>query len=343
MKVASPGLELNDLGFEGRADYKSLSTIVGVQSFTAGAHLQSFSASTGQNAALNFGSVLISNSAFLKGNATLNNFWTVGASASTDRSVRSDRLTRGGPQARTATAYSTLVSLGSDTRRLMSSSASGSYGWDDYGSHMASASAGIVVRPSASVRVSVTPSLSGGLTALQYLQSASDAMAAATFGRRYVFASLHQTTLSGDTRIEWTFTPQLTLQLYAQPFVSAGRYAAFKQLAAPSSSSYPQYGTDLGTITRNETTHNYTIDPDGAGPTAPFTVVNPDFNVRSLRGNAVLRWEYRPGSQLYVVGQQERSGAEAFGDFDLSRDTGAIFRQQMTNVFAVKFTYSIGT
>ena len=84
------------------------------------------------------------------------------------------------------------------------------------------------------------------------------------------------------------------------------------------------------------------IDPDGAGAAPSFTVNQPDFNVRSLRGNAVMRWDYRPGSSLYFVWQQERSGFEPIGDFDGRRDVGAIFRTVPTNVFLVKATYWIG-
>jgi hypothetical protein len=343
LKLTSPGLELNDLGFEGRADYKSLSTMVGYQSFTAGRHVRRFNVSAGQNAAVNFGNVLIANSSFLKGNAMLNNFWTLNATLSADGSVRSDRLTRGGPLARTAAAYNMTASIGSDTRRTVSSTLGGSYGWDDYGSQTASISASVVVRPTSSVRVSVAPSLNRSFAALQYLQSVGDSTAAVTFSRRYIFGTLRQTTVSAETRIEWTLTPLLSVQFYAQPFASAGHYGSFRELAAPASSGYPTYGVDRGTIVRDTTTRDYTVDPDDDGAAAPFRIVNPDFNVRSLRGNAVLRWEYRPGSQLYLVWQQRREGAGAFGHFNLAHDVRAIFQQRMTNMFAVKFTYWLGT
>jgi hypothetical protein len=90
------------------------------------------------------------------------------------------------------------------------------------------------------------------------------------------------------------------------------------------------------------------VDPNGncASPTGPsaqaITFDNPDLNVRSLRGNAVLRWEYRPGSTLFLVWQQQRAGAEGFGDFDFSRDAHAIFRQRPDNVFVIKASYWIG-
>jgi hypothetical protein len=86
----------------------------------------------------------------------------------------------------------------------------------------------------------------------------------------------------------------------------------------------------------------YTIDPDGTGPAASFTVDNPDFNFRSLRGTAVMRWEYRPGSTLFLVWNQMRSDQVAVGDFDFNRDRQALFRAHPDNVFLVKLNYYIG-
>jgi hypothetical protein len=103
------------------------------------------------------------------------------------------------------------------------------------------------------------------------------------------------------------------------------------------------YGRDIGTIVRDPATSTYTVDPDGsAGPAAPFTFDDPNFTRRSLRGTAVLRWEYRPGSTLFFVWTQQRSGSDAFGDFDIRRDTRSLFRDRPDNVFLVKATYWLG-
>jgi hypothetical protein len=190
------------------------------------------------------------------------------------------------------------------------------------------------------VHVNFGPTLTNQRSTAQFVQSVPDPTATATYGRRYVFANLKQTTLSLDTRLDWTFTPNLSLQMYAQPFVSAGTYRSFKQLHAPRTFDFDVYGRNVGTITPSGGA--YRVDPDGNGPAAPFTIGNPDFNIRSLHGDAVLRWEFRPGSALYFVWQQERNDFEPFGDFDFHRDAGAIFRTQPTNVFLVKLAYWLG-
>ena len=89
-------------------------------------------------------------------------------------------------------------------------------------------------------------------------------------------------------------------------------------------------------------TGQYTVDPDGAGPAAAFSFGDPNFTTRSLRGTAVLRWEYRPGSTMFFVWTQQRSGFEQFGDLDFRRDARALLGDRPDNVFLVKATYWLG-
>jgi hypothetical protein len=168
----------------------------------------------------------------------------------------------------------------------------------------------------------------------------ADPLATNTYGRRYVLATLTQNTLSLDTRMDVTLSPTLSFVMYVQPFVSAGSYGDYKELALPGTYQFNRYGPSQ--ISYDAANAQYVIDPDGTGGAPSFTVNQPNFNVRSLRGNAVMRWDYRPGSSLYFVWQQERSGFEPIGTFDGRRDVDAIFRTVPTNVFLVKATYWIG-
>jgi hypothetical protein len=205
----------------------------------------------------------------------------------------------------------------------------------------------IVVKPSSRILVSVSPSFDHDFTAQQYVTAVADPTAPAGFaGTRYVFGRLEQKTFSVDTRTNVTFTPNLSLELFAQPFLASGRYTSFKEFAEPKSRRMNFFGRDNGSTVSRTTaadgTVTYTVDPDGTGGAQPFTFGNPDFNSRSLRGTGVLRWEYRPGSTLYFVWTQERSGFDQFGDFNFSRDRSALFRDRPTNVFQIKGTYWIG-
>jgi hypothetical protein len=86
----------------------------------------------------------------------------------------------------------------------------------------------------------------------------------------------------------------------------------------------------------------YTVDPDGPGGAQPFTFSNPDFNFRSLRGNAVVRWEFHPGSTIYLVWTQSRSDNADVGDFQLGRDLRGLIGAPPENIFLVKMSYWLG-
>lgn len=104
-----------------------------------------------------------------------------------------------------------------------------------------------------------------------------------------------------------------------------GTTGVLRELCAPGVWAFNEHGTDVGTISYDDASDRYAIDPDGSGPAAIFTVLNQDFNSQSLRGNAVLRWEYRPGSTMYLVWQQRRSDIQPNGDSELGRDARSIF------------------
>jgi hypothetical protein len=214
-----------------------------------------------------------------------------------------------------------------------------SYVTDVIGGYLKEVSPSIDLRPSSNIHLNVSPSWSRLHDREQLVRTATDPLATNTYGRRYVLATLTQSTLSLDTRVDITVSPKLSFVMYAQPFVSSGRYEGLKELLAPGTYAFSEYGPTQ--ISYDAPNARYVVDPDGAGAAPSFTINEPNFNVRSLRGNAVVRWDYRPGSALYFVWQQQRSDFEPIGDFDGRRDVGAIFRTIPTNVFLVKATYWI--
>jgi hypothetical protein len=200
----------------------------------------------------------------------------------------------------------------------------------------------LTLKPKPALRIQLTPSFNKSRSMAQYVTTESDANASDTFGARYVFATLDYTELSATTRVDWTFSPTLSLQVFAQPLLSSGNFFDFKQLARPRQFNFDVYGRDAGSIARDAGTGVYTVDPDGTGTSGSFTFDDPNFNSRFLRGNALVRWEYRPGSVLFLVWQQSRFGFTPVGDFDFSRDSEQLWRATPVNVFVLKATYWIG-
>jgi hypothetical protein len=143
-------------------------------------------------------------------------------------------------------------------------------------------------------------------------------------------------------RANLVLSPKLSLQLYTQALLSTGSYRAIEELAAPRTYDFPAYGTDVGVLAYDPAAAAYVIDPDGAGPAASFRIADPNFNFKSLRVNAVARWEFRPGSSLYVVWTQRRQDQAYPGDFALGRDAARLFRAPSDDIFLVKVAWWLG-
>jgi hypothetical protein len=169
-----------------------------------------------------------------------------------------------------------------------------------------------------------------------------DPTATSTYGRRYVFAALRQTEVSMTTRLNWILSPRMSLQVYAQPLISSGAYSGFKEFTTPRRFEFARYGVERGTIAYDAGADEYRVDPDGSGPAAQLTFKNPDFNFKSLRMNAVFRWEWRLGSTLYVVWTQNRTNDANPGEFELGRDVDRLFGARPDDIFLVKFSYRLG-
>jgi hypothetical protein len=271
------------------------------------------------------------------------NFWNLRTFAIYHPSVDDDRLTRGGPVVVRSGYKFGHVQVSTDPREraVFDLSVEGSRGVDAP-TRSWNLQPGIALKPIASVFVQLSPSYRADEDPAQYVTAVKDPAAAAFAGTRYVFAFIETRTLSLDTRVNWTLTPNLTLQLFAQPFFASGAYDRFREFAAPRTLEKLEYGKDVGTITRDPVHATYTVDPDGTGPAGSFSFADPDFSDRSLRGTAVLRWEYRPGSTIYFAWTQRRSGSVADGTFDLGRDRAALLRDRPDNVFLIKLNYWLG-
>lgn len=341
-KQVSPGFEVNDLGFMGRVDYRNLGFNAYYNNNSPGKIFRNFGIGTGTNHAWNFGGDKIWTSFFAETNLTFINQWYAGAGAEFNPRHLDDRMTRGGPlgiQPRSMGIYSYG---GSDSKRRIPLSWNLFYFGDSDGAYTRSVNPRVEYRPSPNVKMNFSPGLEQQYSTLQFVQSVSDASATGTFGRRYVFSNIHQTTFSANVRVEWTLSRDLSFQGYVQPFTSSARFDRFKELVAPAKSDYRYYGESGTTITPLKSRGkiaSYSVDPDGPGPGSQFSIDNPDFRTQSLRGNAVMRWEYRPGSALFFVWQQQRSAFTPLeGDFKFTRDTRDIFGRP-SNTFLVKATY----
>jgi hypothetical protein len=344
----SPGFETNDLSFLDRADYKWMNANVGRQWTTPGRWYRNAVILGGGQQQFNYDGDKTDLQTQLYFSSEFLNYWNLRSFVIHHPIVLDDRLTRGGPVVMRDGYNFAEVEVSTDARQpAVFDFAVQTLKGIDAGTHTFILTPGVALKPAANMFISLSPSYTVGEDAGQYVTTVSDPTATSFYGNRYVFAYIKTHTLSLDTRINWTFTPNLTLQLYAQPFIASGAYSSFREFAAPRTIEKLVYGRDIGTITRTPATATsgatYTVDPDGAaGPAAPFSFGDPDFTFRSLIGNAVVRWEYRPGSTVFFVWTQNRTGSDTDGNFDFNAERTAIFRDRPTNVFQVKVNYWIG-
>jgi hypothetical protein len=343
----SPGFEVNDAAFLSRADL--IWTLANVmRRWDRPTHLyRNWIAILGGQSQWNFDGDHTAGQLHAFTGGQLANYWNLAFYTELYPETTDDRLTRGGPAARQPTGYLLHARWNTDQRQKVWFSNRNSYIHDGLGGWYFNTSGTVSVRPASNVQLSLGPSYSYELNRLQYVLRQEDATATNTLGQRTVLADLGQNTLAMDTRLNWTFTPTLSLQLFAQPFVFAGKYSRFKEFTAPRTTDTRVYGDGFGTACFDAAANTYTVDPNGACGTGTqsaqaITFDNPDLNFRSLRGNAVLRWEYRPGSTLFLVWQQQRAGSMPFGDFEFGRDANAIFRQRPDNIFVIKASYWVG-
>ncbi len=205
-------------------------------------------------------------------------------------------------------------------------------GWGDVRSESDSwsfgASPSVRFRPSGRATFSVGSSISRNVDDHQWIGSYGSSAA------KYVFGRIDQTTVGLTARVDYAFTPTLSLQVYAQPFVSAGTYGAYKRVDDPVADRYVDRFAPL--VARVEG-GDVVTDVDGDGVSESFE--RPDFNFKQFRSNAVLRWEYRPGSALFLVWSQGRDQSRERGDFHFRSDVGDLFGVRPDNVFMVKVSY----
>ncbi len=157
---------------------------------------------------------------------------------------------------------------------------------------------------------------------------------------RYIFASLKQKTAALTVRLNYSITPDISIEYYGQPFISAGKYTEFKNVHNPMADEFQNrfFVFNPNQISFNASQNMYYID-EGMDGSPDYSVYNPNFNFLEFRSNLVIRWQYNPGSAVYLVWSQGRTGITSSGDFSLGNGISDLFHVKPYNVFLLKFSY----
>jgi hypothetical protein len=335
--LVSPGFDTNDVGFHGKSDVINSHIMTGYASYHPGKIFRKYWIAVATHRNFDFAGNKVGEGYYFFMNPQFLNYWDFYLLVGYYPQCWDNTLTRGGPLAVDPSFKFMRLTINSDSRKLVVLSlntnvfnfTSGSYNWDF----------GVSLRwkPKSNISLSIGPYYSFRYSIAQYVDQIEDPHMTETYGNRYIFSDINQKTLTNEVRLNWTFTPKLSFQLYMQILLATGDYDKFKEFARARSYDFNQFGLNNSTI--NFLDDEYFVDPDGSGLAPVFSFENPDFNYKSLRGTAVLRWEYMPGSILYFVWTQNRSDDRNPGDFRMGRDLSNLFNAHGDNIFLIKVSY----
>jgi len=331
----SPGLELNDIGYLRQTDVMMQYIWAGYRTFEPFGPFRSVNINLNEWSGYDFGGETIFKGGNINLNAQFKNYWNAGFGYNIQGESLSQASLRGGPSMRYPSGYSTWFNVQTDMRKTVQFSVMGNvFGRGQGDMKDAMIRPGVTIIPSTAFQISIMPSYEESHNTLQYI-------ATQAIGResRYIFGTIEQKTVGVILRLNYSFAPNLTVQYYGMPFISAGSYRDFKRITnARSKNLNARYQLFSGDAQYDKAGAQYVVDENGDG-VADYVFAKPDFNFRQFRSNLVLRWEYVPGSALYIVWSQGRTGYLMDGAFNFGRDMDGLFDTHPQNVFLVKFSY----
>ena len=337
----SPGLELNDLGYLRRADnifhflwagYQYMNPVPGVREWNINAN---------EWFGWDFGGVTLFKGWNINTNVHFDNHWRVFGGFNQDFESIDNGELRGGPALRLPGGTNINAGFTSNSTRKFVLSMS--YNRSAYGegySKSHSLYSSLSYRPFNTLELELSPSYNWSDNMLQYVGNWDFG----PDGYSYVFASINQHVFNLVFRVNYNVSPDFTIQYYGSPFIAAGIYAEYKDVIDPKASAY----TDRYLLfPSNQVEHfiepadgsdYYKIDRMGDGQHTMY-FDNPDFNFRQFRSNLVARWEYKPGSVLFLVWAQGRTGVTQDGQFNLGNDLKDLFSVSPDDVLLVKLSH----
>ncbi len=334
--LRSPGLEFNDIGYMRYSDVIHHGSWIAYYLRDPFSIFNNFYLNTNYWMYWNYSGEMLSAYTNVNFNTQFKNKWRLNGNLTRSGDNKSTNLLRGGPTFILPGALNVNLNVQSNRSRKASIYFGNYQGIGDVKSFRNQEYwAGINYRPMNSLALSISPEYSISNNALQYVSEN-----AIKNDPRYIFARINQKTASFTFRINYTFTPELSLEYYGQPFVSAGKYTEFKRVTSPKAERFRDRYHNFTTqeLNYNEDNSTYLVDEDKDGNT-DYSFDNPDFNFRQFRSNLVVRWEYSPGSTLFLVWSQGRTNSASDGAFDYGRDMKDLFGVTPHNVFLVKFSY----
>ena len=330
----SPGFEINDIGFMRNADEINYFGWAARRWQEPFGIFRRFQVNGNYYATFDFSGESLNQAVNTNMHANFTNFWRMGGGGTYTLQRASKTDLRGGPVLRQSAGAEYFGYISSDSRKKVTAYFN-VYGFSAFDGSEQQMSYYVQADWQAldALSLSLSPSYSRFQRADQYVTQ----LELEGGGTEYIVGQVDQRTLSTTLRLNYNLTPDLTLQYYGQPFVSRGQYGGFKRFTGRAQAQ--DFGDrfvafDPQTVRFDEETGNYNI-----ASKEPLQFGNPDFNFIQFRSNLVARWEYRPGSELFLVWSQGATGNDDPARGLFSSMGSNVFSKEMRNNFLVKVTY----
>jgi hypothetical protein len=271
------------------------------------------------------------------------NYWSLGGGVSRDGKSISTETLRGGP----SLVYDGITSLWSfantDQRKKIQLFINYYSEYRDFNTAKnQSFTFGANFQISNAFKISAEPNFSQRSDKIDYVNTLDD-LTDPLFNPRYIRGTIDQRTFSMTFRFNYCITPDFTVQFYAMPFISAGKYNEFKYVSNASANEFKERYIDYKTnqIVYNSENEDYEIDENTDGK-IDYTFDQPNFNIFDFNANLVIRWEYMPGSTFFIVWSQNRNDSGSNGDFAFKEDLKTLFDTYPKDVIMLKLSYRFG-
>ena len=332
----SPGFESNDIGFLKYADRISQDLNIHYKVRKPMGIFRRYSFRLSQWNILNFGGEQLQLGGLFNASAQFLNQWGIDVNFIRRDKVLDTFKLRGGPSAKCPGEWRLVYHAYSDPRSNIQFTLDGFINhYDDGITRFYQISPGFTYRMGSTVSFGLQPTYSSNIDNEQYVNTVG-----VQDDQRYILGRIHQKTLGLVFRFNCSLTPNLSIQYYGQPFISSQKFIHFKRVtdARANNGENRFYTFEETEIGYDDANNDYMIDEDEDG-TVDYTVNNPDFHVREFLSNLVVRWEYTPGSVLYLIWSQERAGLLPTGEFDFGNDFRGVYDISPHNIFLIKLNY----
>ncbi|MCJ7819859.1 MAG: DUF5916 domain-containing protein, partial [Bacteroidales bacterium] len=260
--------------------------------------------------------------------------------ANYDGKATSNTALRGGPSMLLPDNVNYFVNINSSPSKMITAGLGGNMSKSgENSSESYSASLDLTAKPGQSFSVTLSPSISTRSGMLQYVTTSSF-----EGEDRYILSHIDQQIMRMSLRLNYNITPDLTIQYWGQPFLAAMDYSDYKMITDPKASVFTDrfHTFNSNEIRFDNNENSYFIDENRDG-TDDYSFENPDANIDEFLSNLVVRWEFRPGSTLFLVWSQTREYYEETGSFSMNNNISNLFSTNKPyDIFLVKFTYRFG-